>query len=100
MKFSNFVMRQIESKKEMTEFFERNLFRGQEAEEIYSILLNQGYSKSMINECYNQALSNIRRKKDEERQKDMEEQRKNEVPMPEVVVDKKPGFFGKFFGKK
>ncbi len=91
-------MRQIESKKEMTEFFERNLEKGEKAEEIYYVLLNQGYPKSLINQGYNEAMMRINKRKESQRQKEAESQQK---PVEiEPVVEERKGFFGKLFKKK
>ncbi|PJE81690.1 hypothetical protein COU58_01230 [Candidatus Pacearchaeota archaeon CG10_big_fil_rev_8_21_14_0_10_32_42] len=89
-------MRQIDSKKGMTEFFEKNLPKVQNAEEIYAVLLNQGYPKSMINEGYNQALTNIQKRK--------EVVMKTEVSQPKMEIEtfqpeKKKSFFGRIFRK-
>ncbi len=89
-------MREIESRKEMTAFFEKNLASGHEAEELYSILLNQGYPKSLINEGYNEATEKMRKRK--------EVQAEKQIPVVEKAVpasvEKKQNFFGKLFGKK
>lgn len=87
-------MRQIDSKKGMTEFFEKNLQNGHDAEELYSVLLNQGYPKSMVNDGYNQALTNINKRKEASTPK-------VETPKIEVVTEtpKKKGFFERVFKK-
>lgn len=92
-------MRQIESKKEMVAFFEGNLEKGHSAEELYSILLNQGYSKMMINAGYNEATSNIRKKKELQTQKDSPPPQKIEIVEGPGSGTKK-SFFGKLFGRK
>ncbi|MDP3966166.1 MAG: hypothetical protein Q8Q04_01400 [archaeon] len=85
-------MREIESRKDMVKFFERNLESGRDAGELYSVLLNQGYIKSMINEGYNQALANINKRK-----------QKDEIPQPKIEIvttstpEKKKGFFSRLF---
>jgi biopolymer transport protein ExbB/TolQ len=89
-------MREIESKREMTAFFEKNLASGREAEEIYSILLNQGYPKSLINAGYNEAADKIRKRKEAEAEK----QRPVVEEAVPITVEKKQSFFGKLFGKK
>ncbi|MCR4327590.1 MAG: hypothetical protein NUV46_03350 [Nanoarchaeota archaeon] len=87
-------MRQIDSKKGMTAFFEKHLENGQNAEELYSVLLNQGYPKSIINDGYNQALINIRQKKEAETPK-------VETPEIEIVTEtpERKSFFQRIFKK-
>ncbi len=91
-------MRQIESKKEMVAFFESNLEKGHSAEELYSILLNQGYSKMMINAGYNEATSNIRKRKELQAQKDSPPPQKIEI-VEGSDLGKKKGFFGRLRNK-
>ncbi len=85
-------MRQIDSKKGMVKFFEDNLIAGRDAEELYTVLLNQGYLKSMINAGYNEAMSNIHKKKQAQAEL-------SAPPKIEVVTnskeEKKIGFFSK-----
>ena len=92
-------MRQIETKKEMREFFEDNLRRGQTVEEIYSILVSQGYPKSLINIGYNEAVAELRRRK-ELREKAEAPKKVIEEIEPIVEEKKKEGFFKRIFGRR
>ncbi|MBS3084979.1 hypothetical protein J4411_03645 [Candidatus Pacearchaeota archaeon] len=88
-------MREIESKKEMVRFFERNLANGHNAEELYSVLLNQGYSKNTINLGYNEALANISKRKQAQKEKELAEQPKIEIVTSSP--EKKQSFFKRIF---
>ena len=92
-------MRQFESRKEMISFFEKNLSNGQNAEDLYTVLLNQSYPKSIINSCYNEAMSNLSKRKQGKIEKDLLEQQKTQK-VEVIIPEKEPGFFGKLFGKK
>lgn len=85
-------MREITTKKEMKNFFEENLRKKQSLEDTYSILINQGYPKALINSVYNEFMEERIRKKQEQ----MAEQPKPEVEIISKEVPKKRRFFGLF----
>ena len=87
-------MREIESKKDMREYFKESFLKGQSLEETYSILVHQGYSRGLINESYNEFLKEARARKEQIAKRDAP---KPIIEIIEPEVQKKENFFKRIF---
>lgn len=69
---------------------------GQNAKDLYKVLLNQSYPKSMINAGYNEAMDNLNKTK--QAQMESFAPKKMEIVTFSIVQDK-PSFFDKVKNK-